>query len=75
MKHIKTVEIPAKTIEVVDFVTCDICGIKIDGTDELQVYFASYDICGKCFEEKFVPAMHLNGTYRTSGPEQVGRNS
>lgn len=30
MEHIKTVEVPATIKEVVDFVTCDLCGTKID---------------------------------------------
>ena len=29
MKHIKTVEVPATTRDVVDFVTCDLCGAAI----------------------------------------------
>ena len=30
MKHMKTVEVPATTRERVDFVTCDLCGAKIE---------------------------------------------
>lgn len=29
MQHIKTVEVPAATKEVVDFITCDLCGKRI----------------------------------------------
>lgn len=34
MEHVKTIEVPATTREVVVFVTCDLCGAKI----EKQVY-------------------------------------
>lgn len=41
MKHMKTVEVPATTREEVDFVTCDLCGAKIEGrgydVDEVEV--------------------------------------
>ncbi len=41
MKHLKTVEVPATTRETVDFVTCDLCGEKIDvrgyDVDEVEV--------------------------------------
>lgn len=41
MKHMKTVEIPATTIEVVHFVICDLCGAKIEESsydvDEVEV--------------------------------------
>ena len=30
MKHMKTVPVPAEMKEVVDFVTCDLCGAKIE---------------------------------------------
>lgn len=30
MKHTKVIEIPATTQEVVDFVTCDLCGQVIE---------------------------------------------
>jgi len=29
MKYMKKVEVPAKMKDVVDFVTCDLCGVKI----------------------------------------------
>lgn len=42
MKHMKTVEVPATTRETVDFVTCDLCGEKIDvrgyDVDEVEVH-------------------------------------
>lgn len=37
MKHMKTVAVPATTREVVDFVTCDLCGAKIDTRDNYEV--------------------------------------
>ena len=33
MKHMKTVSVPASTREVVEFVSCDLCGAKIKGKD------------------------------------------
>lgn len=58
MKHMKTIEVPAKTEEVIDHITCDICKMKIDESDENQVHFTTFDICGKCYDEKLVPALH-----------------
>jgi len=58
MKHMKTIEVPAKTEEVIDHVTCDICKMKIDESDENQVHFTTFDVCGKCYDEKLVPALH-----------------
>lgn len=39
MKHMKTVEVPAKTKEVVEKTTCDLCGeeIKIGNTSAEEV--------------------------------------
>lgn len=41
MKHMKTVEVPATTKEVVDRVTCDLCGAVINvrgyDVDEVEV--------------------------------------
>ena len=32
MKHIKTLEVPATTREIVEFVSCDLCNAKIERT-------------------------------------------
>lgn len=41
MKHMKTVEVPATTRDVVNFVACDLCGAKISvrgyEIDEVEV--------------------------------------
>lgn len=37
MKHTKTVEVPATTREIVSYVTCDLCGEKIEGRDTYDV--------------------------------------
>lgn len=37
MRHMKTIEVPATTREIVDFVTCDICGEKINRSDGYEV--------------------------------------
>jgi hypothetical protein len=79
MKHMKTEEIPATTREYIDFVTCDLCGAKIEElnylVDEVEVRHktgrnypecgfgveTSVDMCGKCFDEKLVPWLRLQG--------------
>ena len=33
MKHMKTVSVPASTREIVEFVSCDLCGAKIKSKD------------------------------------------
>jgi transcription elongation factor Elf1 len=37
MEHMKTIEEPAKMREIVDFVTCDICGSKIETESPYEV--------------------------------------
>jgi formate dehydrogenase assembly factor FdhD len=84
MKHMKIVEVPAKTEEVIDFVTCDLCKMKIDQSNKYQINdvevshrtghscpdggsgeLVSFDICGKCFDEKIVPFLQLFGAEPT----------
>ena len=55
MKHMKEYEVPAEIKKRVDFTSCDLCKKKIDESDENQVHFATYDICGRCFEERLLP--------------------
>lgn len=51
MKHKKTANIPSKIIEVVDFVTCDMCGVRITRTpidvDEVTIEYKK----GKSFPD------------------------
>lgn len=37
MNHLKTISVPARTREVVDFVTCDICKQKLRRLDMYEV--------------------------------------
>lgn len=41
MKHMKTIEVPATTREIVDSVTCDLCDVTIEspqyGINEIEV--------------------------------------
>ena len=37
MQHLKNIKIPAKTIEVVDYKTCDLCQQRIVEPDSYQV--------------------------------------
>ena len=45
MRHVKTVQMPAKKMEVLDKVTCDLCGEQIEHErgciDEVEVLYRS----------------------------------
>lgn len=79
MRHLTTKEIPARTKQVTDYISCDLCKDKIvehdHQVDEVDVSrttgyrfpgsgqgtITSFDLCGKCFEEKLIPWLRDQG--------------
>jgi hypothetical protein len=79
MRYMRVEKVPATTRQVVDRVTCDLCGDvirkKMYSAEEVKVNHrignsypeggsgtdTSFDICGKCFDERLVPWLQSQG--------------